>query len=194
MGRHSHSRGAYWLWGILLALALIFISSRSRFTPDETALQQHFAKQPTPAVIMPDLPLPQLEFERLSPDVQRAAQNIQRQIGLGQQVPALTPVVQSSRVKIDITSLRRRSNSVQIVGEVLNVSTTEVEIPIDAIELRDNVGATYGAGDPNSVHLAPGESTPLDLTVPLPEGRGLLLTLTLPPDPPVTQVLLVSEA
>ena len=74
------------------------------------------------------------------------------------------------------------------------MSTTDVEIPIDAIELRDNIGATYVAGGPNSVRLAPGESTPLDLTVPLPEGRGLLLTLTLPPDPPVTQVLLVSES
>lgn len=193
MVSNPRNLGPFWLWGILLALVLIGISTRSRLPPDNVALQQHFARQPTAALPLPGIQLPKLDIGHVPPEVRQAVESVQQQLGLGQSVPALTPVAQSPRVRVEIATLQQHADGLQIVGEVMNISSTEIDVPISAFELRDNLGATYVAGGGASVRLAPGERTPLDLTVPVPEGRGVLLTLTLPPDPPVTQVLLVSD-
>jgi len=65
-----------------------------------------------------------------------------------------------------------------------------LELPIDAFVFRDSAGVTYAASGRGTT-LQPGQSTTLDLTVPLPEGRGLTLVVTVPPDPPIEQILVV---
>ena len=56
---------------------------------------------------------------------------------------------------------------------------------------RDSAGVGYSTGGSAAVTLAAGQTTTLDLGVPLPDGRGLTLILTIPPDPPLEQVLVV---
>ncbi|HJZ50100.1 MAG TPA: hypothetical protein VKE41_23165, partial [Roseiflexaceae bacterium] len=56
---------------------------------------------------------------------------------------------------------------------------------------RDSAGVTYSTSGSAAVTLAPGQSTTLDLGVPLPDGRGLTLVLTIPPDAALEQVLVV---
>lgn len=188
MLRNTRQHIPVWVWGLVLGLGLILLSTRGRFTTNETALQRHFAAQPAAPGIM----LPQLDMGNLAPDIQRRVDEMQQIMRRGQPAPALTPVVQNQRVRVEIHHIRRVAAGVQIQGQVTNVGSAAVTVPIRAFELQDNTGTSYTSADTASVPLGPGESTPLDLTVPLPEGRGLRLTVNLPPDPPLEQVLVVA--
>jgi hypothetical protein len=182
-----------WFWGVLVATILIIISAQGRWQPGNPALAQVFAAQPPAAGQPPTISLPQLDLGNLPVDLQAAAGDLWRQLGLGQNVRPVVPSVRSARLQVEISELRRIDAGLQVLGKVTNISTYEVTVPISAFELKDNTGASYVAGGGGSARLGPGESTPLDLTVPLPEGRGLLLITNLPPDPIVEQVLLVKE-
>jgi len=65
-----------------------------------------------------------------------------------------------------------------------------LEIGLSAFSFRDSVGVSYAASGASTT-LRPGQSTALDLALPLPKSRGLTLVITLPPDPPIEQVLMV---
>jgi hypothetical protein len=187
----SNRQRPIWLWGVLLALLLIVLSARGRFPTDNPALQQHFASQP--AAANPSLALPQLDLSSLPPEIQSVAQNVQRQLGMGQSVPALTPVAQNQRLRVEVSAVQLTADGVRISGTVTNISTTELQVPIQAFELRDSAGILYATSGNAQVRLAPGANTPLDLTIPMPAGRGLMLRLNFPPDPPIEQVLLVGD-
>lgn len=184
--------GPIWIWGILLALLLILLSTRGRFTPDETALQQQFAPQPTIPGATPAPAQPPFNLEELSPGVAQTIQDLWQGLAGGGAVPALTPVAESGRLRVEINAIQRQGDTVTLRGQVTNISSTEVAVPLSAFMLRDTGGASYTAAAGRTVQLAPGESTPLDLDVPLPEDRGLVLTLNYPPDPAVEQILLVN--
>jgi len=64
-------------------------------------------------------------------------------------------------------------------------------VPAAALLFRDGTGQVYGGGA-GSATLAPGQSAAIDMTVPIPEGSGLTLILSLPPDPPLEMVLLAN--
>ncbi len=193
MSDSSQPRIPAWFWGALLALALIGISMRGRFTLENPALEEQFAPRPTIAGQAPSFGLPQLDFQNLPDEVRDTARNIQQQLGIGQSVPALTPVAQTQRLRVEMHNIRRTDIGVQLVGMVTNISNTDLDVPVSAFELRGSNGATYVAEGEASVRLAPGESAPLELTVPLPEGHGLMLAIALPPDPPIEQILIVSN-
>ncbi|WP_129629168.1 hypothetical protein [Candidatus Oscillochloris fontis] len=178
-----------WMWGALVALLLIIVSSRGRLVGNP-ALSQQFAMQPTPNIA---LPLPDLQIGNLSPDLQAQAQSLLRQIGLGNSGRPLEPLATTPRLRIEVTELRPEETGLRVIGRVTNISTTVVTVPISAFELRDSTGASYIAGGSGSAALQPGEDTPLELTVPLPPERGLLLITRLPPDPPAEQKLIVSN-
>ncbi|EFO81568.1 hypothetical protein OSCT_0584 [Oscillochloris trichoides DG-6] len=189
MGTESAQKIPIWMWGALVALLLIIISSRGRLVGNPS-LSQHFALQPTPAIA---LPLPDLQIGNLAPDLQAQAQDLLRQIGMGKSAGPLEPVATTPRLRIEITELRPAEDGLRVIGRVTNISTAVVTVPINAFELRDSTGASYIAGGGASAALQPGEQTPLELTVPLPPGRGLLLITRLPPDPPAEQKLIVSN-
>ena len=117
---------------------------------------------------------------------------MQERFRAGQAAPVLTPVATSARLRVEISELRPKGNDMQVVGTVTNISGAELDVPVSAFQLRDSANATYAASSANASRLAPGASTPLDLTVPLPPGRGLSLIVLFPPDPPMEQVLLVA--
>ncbi len=190
MDRESTHTIPVWVWGALVALLLIIISSRGRLVGNP-ALSQQFALQPTPDIA---LPLPDLQIGNLAPDLQAQAESLLRQIGMGNSGRPLEPLATTPRLRIEITELRPEESGLRVIGTVTNVSTTVVTVPISAFELRDSTGASYIAGGGASAPLQPGEHTPLELSVPLPPGRGLLLITRLPPDPPAEQKLIASES
>jgi hypothetical protein len=97
-------------------------------------------------------------------------------------------------VRVEVRELRPSGGGLKVIGTVTNIAAADVQVPISAFELRDSAGASYIAGGGASATLRPGESTPLELTVPLPKGRGLMLITRLPPDPPAEQKLLVADS
>jgi hypothetical protein len=109
----------------------------------------------------------------------------------GEGIPALTPIASGPRAKVDVSEVRRVGDQVQIKGSLVNISDLSLTIPPGAFSFRDSAGVSYSTGGSAAVTLAAGQTTTLDLGVPLPEGRGLTLILTVPPDLPLEQVLVV---
>lgn len=190
----ERSRGIpMWLWGALIAALLIFMSSRGRFGPSNEALSQVFAAQAPPAGLDVGVDLPSFEIGALPAELQQAARDLLDTLGAGGTGRPVQPAVETPRLRVEVRELRPADDGLLVVGEVTNISQGDVAVPISAFELRDSAGASYVAGGGASATLRPGESTPLELTVPLPEGRGLLLVTNLPPDQPVEQKLIVVE-
>jgi hypothetical protein len=183
-----------WLVGAIAGLLLIAISSRGHlFSPDNPSLSEYFAAQPTPVGYNPSFELPQLDIAALPAELQSAARDLLGTLAAGGAGRPVEPAVESARLRVEVRELKRAEGGLQIVGTVTNVGDGELVVPISAFELRDSTGASYVAGGGASATLKPGESTPLELTVPLPEGRGLLLITNLPPDPSVEQRLIVAD-
>lgn len=189
---NDSKRQPAWIWGVLLALVLIIISVRGRSIPNDAALKQRFESQPTTS-LAPGIDMPDLNLDRLPSEAQQAVRKAQEALGQGQGAPALTPVAQSARLRVEVHQMQQHPDGVQVLGRVTNISDAALEVPVSAFELHDSAGGVYVAEGGANVQLNPGASTPLDLTVPLPAERGLMLTLVFPPDPPVEQVLLLSE-
>ncbi|MEI7645974.1 MAG: hypothetical protein WCJ55_17025 [Chloroflexales bacterium] len=179
-----------WAWGALVGLALIILSSRGHLFENPN-LRQHFALQPTPAG---GVPIPDLGIGSLPPDLQDAARKLWHQIGTGGSGAPIEPVAITPRVRVEVRELRPSSGSLRVIGNVTNIGTADVQVPISAFELRDSAGASYIAGGGASATLRPGESSPLELTMTLPTGRGLMLITRLPPDLPAQQKLLVADS
>ncbi|MGQ9481550.1 hypothetical protein [Chloroflexus sp.] len=178
----------FWMIGILGALLLIGMSiflQQNR----TVALIDQFARQPTPALPLPALP--QLEIQSLSPDAQEAARQLWQQIMAGNRSQAVDPVASNQQLRVVIDGIEPVPNGVRIRGMVTNLTDGNLQVPISAFELRDSAGESYRAPGTTIANLSPGASTPLELSVPLPNGRGLLLITHLPPDPPLEQRLLI---
>jgi len=177
-----------WIIGILLGLILILISTRDggvnsaelvrRFAPDPNA--------PTPAPFQ----LPQVSLPGLPQGMQRTLTDLRDRLAGGQAIPALTPVASGPRIRVEVREIKRTGEQVKISGTVTNISDTPLEIGLSAFSFRDSAGVTYAASGASTA-LQPGQSTSLDLGLPLPEHRGLTLIVMLPPDPPIEQVLVV---
>jgi len=192
---NDRSRGVpIWLWGAVVGLILVLLSARGNlWAPENPALSQYFAAQPTPEGFDPNFELPQLDISALPAELQTAARELLSTLNAGGAGRPVEPAVESQRLRVEVEELRQVEGGLQIRGRVTNISGSELQVPISAFELRDSSGASYVAGGGASAPLAPGASTPLELTVPLPPGRGLLLVTSLPPDPPVEQRLIVAE-
>lgn len=180
-----------WLGGILLALILIFISTRGAGI-NNPVLVQHFAPRPTDpgAPMAQPFQLPQVHLPDLSPDLRRSLTALRDRFAGGQTVPALTPVASGPRLRVEVRSVQRTGDRVQVIGSVANLSDAPLAIPAGSFSFRDSAGVTYATSGGGTT-LQPGQSTTLDLAVPLPADRGLTLVVTLPPDPPMEQVLVV---
>jgi hypothetical protein len=182
-----------WMGGILLALVLILLSNRSSGGLTNPVLIGRFAPQPTDpsAPTAQPFQLPQVHLPSLPPAVQDTVIKLRDRLAGGGAIPALTPIASGPRARVNVDEVRRAGDQVQIKGSVVNLSDASLTIPPGAFAFRDSAGVSYSTGGSAAVTLASGQSTTLDLGVPLPNGRGLTLILTIPPDPPLEQVLVV---
>jgi hypothetical protein len=177
-----------WIGGILLALILILISTRGGGV-NTPALTRRFAPDPHAPTAQP-FQLPQISLPGLPEGMRRTLTGLRDRFASGQAVPALTPVASGPRLRVEVREVKRSGQQVTISGAVTNISGAVLAIPLGAFAFRDSAGTTYAASGAGTT-LQPGQSTALDLAVPLPAGRGLTLVVTLPPDPPLEQVLVV---
>ncbi|MDZ4718100.1 MAG: hypothetical protein SH847_06475 [Roseiflexaceae bacterium] len=190
--QRSESGMPFVVVGVVVALILIVVTFQSR-PPNETILQRQFAPQP----IDPSQPtlapfeLPQVSLPDVPPDVRTTISDLTQQLASGKSVPALTPTMAGPSVQITIQGLSRSGDTISVRGQVTNISKQRLTIAPEAFLFRDSTGISYATEGSNPATLQPGEQTSFDLSVPLPEGRGLTLILTVPPDPPIEQTLMV---
>lgn len=187
--RNESNRIPVWLGGILIAFVLILISTQGG-TFSNPELIRRFAPSPSAATPRPFQP-PQIQIPELPPEIQHTLASLRERFLGGQQVPALTPVTRGPRMQVEVKILQRNGDQVHVIGTVANISDVVLTIPAGTFSFRDSAGVSY-ATQGGSTTLQPGQSTSLDLTVPLPPSRGLTLVATLPPDPPIEQLLVIT--
>ena len=182
-----------WLAGILLALVLILVSNRGSGGLSNPVLIGRFMPRPTEfgAPTPQPFELPQVHLPSLPPAVQDSLTKLRDRFAGGEAIPALTPIASGQHIKVDISEVRRVGDQVQLKGSITNISDAPLTIPPGAFSFRDSGGVSYSTAGSAAVTLAAGQTTTLDLGVPLPDGRGLTLILTVPPDPSLEQVLVV---
>lgn len=191
MFEQSKNTFPFWLGGVIVAIILIVIGTRVSSDGGNPVLREKFAADSAAAAAAPGVELPRVSLPQLPGDVQKTVTDLQDRFKGGQSVPGLTPIASGSRVRINIGDVKRNGGDVQVIGSVTNISDQPIDVPASAFSFRDSSGTAYAiSGDATST-LKPGQSTDLDLSLPLPESYGLTLVLTLPPDPPLEQVLLV---
>ena len=182
-----------WLGGLLLALALIVISNRAGGGVNNPALLQRFAPRPADpnAPTAQPFQLPQVSLPSLPPSVQGVVTSLRDRLAGGEAVPALTPQATGPRVRVEVAKVKRASERIQVSGQITNITGAELPIPPGAFSFRDSRGVTYATVGSGGTTLQPSQSTSFDLGVPVPAGLGLTLILSLPPDQPLEQVLVV---
>jgi hypothetical protein len=187
---------SYLIFGLLLAVVMIGLSSvlSSRNLPANQGLVKQFVPQtPDPNVPTPaPWQLPQVRLPDLPPEIRQTVDGAWQRFVRGDQTVALTPVATNQRVRVEITSVQRANDQVQIKGTVTNSGSQPLPISTASFSFRDSTGQTYSVSGSGSVNLAAGQSTVLELSVPVPPERGIVLILNLPPDPPLEQTLLLA--
>jgi hypothetical protein len=186
--RDNRSTLPVWLGGILLGLLLILFSTQGGGI-NSAALVRRFAPDPNAPTSAP-FQLPQVNLPSLPEGMQRTLTGLRDSLAGGRAIPALTPVASGPRVRIEVREIKRSGEQVKVSGTVSNISDAPLEIGLSAFSFRDSAGVTYAASGASTT-LRPGQSTALDLSLPLPEQRGFTLIVTLPPDPPIEQILVV---
>ena len=179
-----------WIGGVLLALILILISTRGGGV-NSAVLIRRFAHDPNAPTAAP-YQFPSIDLPSLPENVRESITSLRDRFAGGETVPALTPIASGPRLRVEVSEVKRNGAQVHIGGTVENISNAPLELPISAFTFRDSAGLSYTASG-SGTSLQPGQSTALDLNVPLPEGHGLAMIVSLPPDPPLEQVL-VAEA
>ena len=191
----SQSRGSipFWLIGVIVAVLLILIGQRVGGGAENPVLVDTFRPDPTDASKPTPLgfELPQVDLPQLPPDVQQALQGLKDKFAAGQAVPALTPEATGVRVRVKVEQVKRQGSNVQVRGSLINIADQPLDVPASAFSFRDSAGIAYSLGGSATTTIKPGQSAPFDLSVPLPSGRGVTLIVTLPPDLPIQQTLIV---
>ncbi len=177
---------------MVAALVLIVVTSSGRFFGGNDALKQRFAPQPTVPGAEQTASAAQPDWLQLPESAKELIRQAQAKLGQGQNAPVLTPIAQSARLEVEVREVRPTNNGVQVVGQVTNISTAAIDVPVSAFQFRDSVGNVYASSATTTTRLEVGASTPLDLGVPLAPGRGLSLIVRFAPDPPIEQTLIVA--
>ena len=165
--------------GLLLLLQL-FRGSASTGTP----LEQHFAAS-RPAPREGKLSLPPLPT-----GVVGLARTAAARIAGGQVGAALTPVAEGGSVRVEITSIRKQPDGLQIKGRVTNAGDQPLPVSLAAFHFRDETGTVYAAESAASTTLQPGQRAPLDMTLPIVDASELTLDVQLADEPPLRMVLI----
>lgn len=170
--------------GIIGGLLLIILVSRGGRA--QGTLRGVFAPHPgDPSTAV----LPVISLEDLPQEVRNGQATAIALLGQGQAAPALTPVVEGGGLRIAVERVERRPGGVGVKGSIVNTGGAERTIPATALTFHDTQGQAYALSS-GSVSIAPGGRAAIDMTVPIAEGSGLTLLVSLPPDPPLSMVLL----
>jgi hypothetical protein len=189
--RQQESASPFLLGGLLLALVLIgtFLFN----PPNQSVLSRTFTAQapdPRQPTLAP-FELPQVSLPELPADAQATIAEMKEKLAKGQAIPALTPEATGTNLQVSIRDVRRNGQQIGVRGSVKNIGNEAIDITPGAFVFRDSLGVTYSTEGSGATTLQPGQQTPFDLTVPLPDGRGLTLIVDIPPYAPLEQILVV---
>jgi hypothetical protein len=169
--------------GLLVALQLF----RGRM-PANRPLDQQFAARP------PEPGAGQLALPPLPSSVADLARTARARIGAGGRGAALTPVAESSRLRVEIAGIKAVQGGLQITGRAINRSAEPLVLSLSAFRFTDGSGMVYASENDANTSLEPGQGVPLDLLLPITDPRQLILDVELAGETPLRMVLLQEPA
>ncbi len=182
---HNRSQGPSWVVAIVIFLLLVLLLQlfRGRVPPSRPLEQQFAAGPPRPGMgrlVLPPLPS----------SVAGLARTAAARISTGDRAVALTPVAESSRLRVEITGIRAAEGGLRITGYATNTSAEALTLSLGAFRFTDGSGMVYASETDTGTSLQPGQRVPLDLLLPIMEPRQLILDLELAGEAPLRMVLL----
>ncbi len=164
---------------LLIALQLF----RGRVPPSRPLEQQFAAGPPRPGtgrLVLPPLPS----------SVAGLARTAAARISTGDRAVALTPVAESSRLRVEIAGIRAAEGGLRITGYATNTSAEALTLSLGAFRFTDGSGMVYASEIDTGTILQSGQRVPLDLLLPITDPRQLILDLGLEGETPLRMVLL----
>jgi hypothetical protein len=131
-------------------------------------------------------------LESPSAENKAALARIQARFDAGEKLPPLTPLADNGSLSISITSMSQVRGGLQVRGVVRNIGGKPLIVPLEAFRFCDQTGTIYAVPGETKATLQPGQSTELDLTLPISKPHSLVLTVNLPETEQIVQVLLAS--
>ncbi len=182
---HNRSQGPSWVVAIVIFLLLLLLLQLGRGGAGAgRPLQQQFAASPpragTGRLVLPPLPS----------SVAGLARTAAARISTGDRAVALTPVAESSRLRVEITGIRAAEGGLRITGYATNTSAEALTLSLGAFRFTDGSGMVYASETDTGTSLQSGQRVPLDLLLPIAEPRQLILDLELAGEAPLRMVLL----
>lgn len=185
VGRRS--QGPSWITAVVIfAVLLVALQLFRSRVPAGRPLEQQFAAQP-PA---PGAGSGQLVLPPLPSSVAGLARTAVARIGAGSRAAALTPVAESSRLRVEITGIRAAKGGLQITGFAFNTSAEPLVLSLGAFRFTDGSGMIYAAENDAGTTLQPGQRVPLDLVLPIADPSQLVLDVELVDQAPLRMILL----
>jgi hypothetical protein len=152
--------------------------------PAARPLEQQFAASPpapgTGRLVLPPLPS----------SVADLARTAAARIGAGSRAAALTPVAESSRLRVEISGINAADGGLHISGFAFNMGDEPLVLSLNAFRFTDGSGMVYAAESDSGTSLQPGQRVPLDLQLPIADPSQLILDVELANEPPLRMVLL----
>ncbi len=149
-------------------------------------LTEQFAAGPAPSG-------PALSVPALPTGIAGLARSAVARLAGGNTAPALTPLAQAGSLQVVITELAPGAQGLHIAGEAINTGTAPLLVSLKDFRFTDDTGTTYAAEQGAATTLAPGQRTPLDLSLPLTNPKQLTLEVTLANQPKLAMVLLQTK-
>jgi hypothetical protein len=182
---HNSSQGPSWVVAIVLFVGLLVLVQLFRGpTTTGRPLEEQFAAQ------RPQAGGSQIKLPPLPTGVANLARTAASRLRLGGAAQALTPVAENTSLRVEIASIRPTADGLKISGQVGNVGNAPLPISLAAFRFSDGSGVEYAAEGTQATTLAPGQSVPLDLQLPIKDAGQLTLAVQLEGQPPLQMVLL----
>ena len=184
---HNGSQGPSWLIAIaVFIIAIVMVQVMRDRSGGASALQQQFAAQP------PSDGIPNIDLPPLPDDIAGIARTAVARLRTGAPAPALTPVAQNQRLRIEISGMEQVAEGLKISGSIVNTGTEPLPVSLNAFQFVDSSGTTYTTQGDAATTLAAGQRAPLDLVLPIENPQQLTLRVQLDGDAPIEMVLLQS--
>jgi hypothetical protein len=185
----KRSQGPSWMTAVVIfVLLLITLQVFRGRTSTNRPLEQQFAASPpepgTGRLVLPPLPS----------SVAGLARTAAARISAGSRASPLTPVAESSRLRVEITGLETATGGLHITGFAANIGAEPFVLSLGAFRFTDGSGMVYATENDAGTSLEPGTRVPLDLMLPIADPRELILDVELAGDAPLRMVLLQEPA
>lgn len=170
-----------WITALLIFLAIIVVIQlvERRSPAQDQLLQQQFAASPPPA------DAGRIEIPPLPTDMVALARTTTARLFSGQAGAPLNTVTENEALRVEIASIKSEGETLKLGGTITNIGRAPATVSLDAFKFIDASGTVYASSGGPTTTLEPGQSAPLDITLPIANPTLLTLKVEQPDQSPI---------